>query len=798
MRALPFLALLAGCPAQEDTAVPTPSEDLWPGEDLRPVLDHPFFDAHPDLNDLSLYASTVQGPVEDRPDQAHRGAFAVGNGRAFGLMGLTDPLNTLHGMVGPVYEKGDRFFGDLAFALEVDGAIPETEQEWLARVRGSAINVTRADAGDLSLYTVDFAPRPAGVDDLDVPTAIVRLLLVSNHGDSARDAAVQLQPYREPTELDGWLTEDDGQDQRLAWLSGVPWAEALDEDHRIDLGNVPAGGSTQAAFVLGFGRSAQDLADLEIRLAATEPDALLDETLDWWAGFSSEGVLLQIDDPRIEDLYDAQRVGVRVQQSAAGAVCPMSRYTGVWLRDTIGPVRFLLRAGLHDQATAALDYLFLCAVVDGDYSNHCSSGLEPDDMVDEPDWASLEPFNGRKAAEGPSYVPLAYAHYAAFTGDWSRIEDRWDYLSRGLLAQEITDDGLQPFSGDETYRIAMAAALGHSLEELYEETAWSANSSFLMAAAAGWMAQAAERQGLSEDQAAFEGLQALAHNALDHHFWLDDGYWSPLIWRETGEPEPLPYEDVNLKPLWVGSHGLEDQDATDNLAGLRAVAGHGDGTIQSILPEPYESFGIEEGMCTGMAPGYALANLVAVGDPEAHLAFDALHLYADDGGQVDEYMVYDDFSALAPAYDASGFLGDFTARYRPWEGAIDADAMLLYLAGPIASDGEADMVLAPHLPDGNRHMALSNLTNAGAQGTIVVTHTMGVLQAEFLNLSAEPATLQLDLPLPPGFGTVMTASLDGEPAGELITMPAGERRLRFAAAPVEGFAVATYRVRSAP
>ncbi len=798
MRSLSWLVLLAGCPTPQDTATPTPSAQLWPGDDNRPALEHPFFDEHPALRDLSLYASTVSGPVEDRPDQAHRGAFAVGNGRAFGLMGLTDPLDTLHGMVGPVYEKGDRFFGDLAFELLVDGQPVPTDQEWLARVRGSAVNITRADTGDLSLYTVDFAPRPAGVDELEVPPAIVRILLVDNQSGEDHDIDVLLAPYRDPEDLDGFLVESDDSGQLLAWL---PWNAQLaqtDAGWVIPFGTVAAGATPSMSMALGFGRSGQEIEDLEAQLRANDHDTWLEDTLAWWADFSAQGVQLALDDPRIEDLYDAQRVGVRVQQSAAGAVCPMSRYTGVWLRDTIGPVRFLLRAGLREQATAALDYLFLCAVVEGDYSNHCSSGLGPEDMVAEPDWSSLEPFSGRKAAEGPSYVPLAYAQYAAFTGDWQRIADRWAYLRRGLLAQQISDEGLQPFSGDETYRIAMAAALGHDLEEAYEETAWSANSSFLMAAAARWMAQAAERLGEAEDQVAFEGLEALALGALEERYLLPEGHYSPLIWRVSGEPEPEPYEDVNLKALWAGSHGVDDQAALDNLASLRAHAGQGDGTIQSILPEPYESFGIEQGMCTGMVPGYFLANLVAIGDTEAHLAFDALHLYADDGGQVDEYMVYDDMSALAPMYDASGLLGDFTARYRPWEGAIDADAMLLYLAGPMTSDGTADLVLAPHLPSGLPSMALSGLTTAGAEGDLRVTHSMGSLEARFLNTGADPAIVQLDLPLPPGFGAVMAAGLDGEPAGEIITMPGGERRARYAAVSVQGGEEMTWRVMGTP
>ncbi len=792
MRALLPL-LLAGCLAPEDTAAPEPSASLWPGEDHRPALEHPFFDEHPALAELSLYASTVQGPVDERPDQAHRGAFAVGNGKAFGLMGLADPLNTLHGMVGPVYEKGDRFFGDLAFLLEVDGALPDTEQEWLARARGTAVNVTRADAGELSLYTVDFAPRPAGVDDQDVPPVIVRTLLVHNRGASEHSVAVRLAPYREPEALEGWLAESDGSGHWLAWL---PWEGGLDEDAlRIELGTLAGGASASATVALGFGYGAEDIEALEEQLADTTPAAWLDETLAWWADFGARGVRLSLEDPRVEDLYDAQRVGVRVQQSAAGAVSPMSRYTGVWLRDTIGPVRFLLRAGLHDEAAAALDYLYLCHAVRGDFGNACSSGLSPEDLVEEPDWEAMGPFEGRTAAEGPSYVPLAYLQQLRFDPERSRMLERWSYLRRALLAQEITEEGLQPFSGDETFRIAMAAALGHDLEEAYEETAWSANSAFLMLAAAEPMAAFAASNLTPEQGEGLAERAALARHALEEHFWLEEqGRWSPLIWRDSGEIELLPYEDVNLKALWAGSHGFDDPDALDNLAGLRAVAGHGDGTVQSILPEPYESFGIERGMCTGMVPGYFLANLVAIGDPEAHDAFAALHRYADDGGQVDEYMVYDDMSALAPLYDASGVLGDFTARYRPWEGAIDADAMLWYLAGPLVDRGMGSMGLAPHLPRGARNMEIEGLICAGASGDLELNRGAGALELRFTSTAAEPFDLLLDLPLPEDFGPAVAGAVDGQRGGEAHTMPGGEERWRFDVVTVEPGQVLAFRV----
>ena len=139
---------------------------------MRPVLDHPFFEAHPALADLSSYAMSVAGPPRGRPDHQHRGAFAVGNGAMFALMGLSDPLNTLHSAVGPVYDKRERFFGDVAIELEEDGEVAAFEREWIARVRSTAVNVTRADTRFSSVYTVDFAPHSRGS-----PPVIVRFIL---------------------------------------------------------------------------------------------------------------------------------------------------------------------------------------------------------------------------------------------------------------------------------------------------------------------------------------------------------------------------------------------------------------------------------------------------------------------------------------------------------------------------------------------------------------------------------------------------------------------------------------------
>jgi len=787
--ALLLLLCLPGCAEQDETDPPLPDDDdaddveLWPGEDERPGLDHPFFDDHPDLADLSLYAAHVSGSTDDRPDAQHRGAFSLGNGRIFSLLGLTDPLNTLHSMVGPVYEKDGFFFGDVAVTLEVDGQQATFDEEWIARARGSAVVVTRADSAYHSLYTVDFAARPAGDADLDVPPAIVRVMLVTGRAGATGDVELRLSPYGTPEIQDGMLVEPLTAEDRIRGY--LPWGCELQSDaagHAIPLGPVTEGVSAQAVLVIAAGQTTADLSSVDARLQTADPGDWLDQTLSWWQAFSARGVQIQVADERIEDLYDGMRVGIRVQQSAAGAVCPMSRYTGVWLRDTIGPVRFFLRSGLHDEARAALDYLFLCAAVEGDLSNHCSSGLHPDDLQGEPDWDSLGAWSGRLAAEGPSYVPLMYRDFAAFTGDWGPVEDRWPYLRRTLTAQTVEQDGLQPFSGDETFRVAMSAGLGHDLMLAYEDETWSANSAFLLAAAADWMELAAVQTGELADVTTMSDLGDAARTAMAERFWLDEGHYAPFIFREGETPELRPFEDVNLKPLWTGALTPDDPQALSNHQGLKAAAGRGDGTVQTPLDPQYHDvlgYPVDEGICTGMVPGYYLVNTALIGDPEAELAFGGLHAYADTAGQYDEYMVYDDLSAFAPIYDPIGGVGDYTARHRPWEGGINLDALLVYLAGPLWTPGADALQLRPHLPHGHTSIEIAQIRVSDASGDLKTERTDGQLRAAFTSDAAAPFDLQLDLPLPAGVELVGETAVDGASAGALTTLPAGEQVIRF-------------------
>jgi hypothetical protein len=78
------------------------------------------------------------------------------------MAGLASPLNTLHGALGPTLQRRGRFFGDVSSHLIVDGQAVDFDAEWIARPRGTGLIVTRADAGDVTLYTVDAAIVSAG------------------------------------------------------------------------------------------------------------------------------------------------------------------------------------------------------------------------------------------------------------------------------------------------------------------------------------------------------------------------------------------------------------------------------------------------------------------------------------------------------------------------------------------------------------------------------------------------------------------------------------------------------------
>lgn len=690
-----------------------PDAVRWAGSDPFP-LDGAFYRDHPAAFErMSRYATHVKGPVGQRPNVGHRGAFGAGEGHVFGFVGLADPLNTLHSLVGPTYERRPNFFGDwsVRIARPQDSIPPDFEEEWAGRSLSAPVVVTRGRLGDIELDTIDNEAQGCWS----------RILVVRNRGvASSGPVDLVVSPTNSVTSpAPGLLVESQraagGRVRDLAVSFVGAGAVATDGRLVLGLGEVAPGAEVVRLLSLCPSERAEDgpvpvvggpvlgTQDLPTYLAVL--DAAAARYRQW------EGGLLRIDvpDPMVLDFLDGMKMTLKVQTAATGATCPMSQYTRTWARDNIGPVMALLAFGAFDDVEAMLDYVYAAIRYGGDLKNSYDADLVVADAPPAPDWAAMEPLSGRVAAETPSYMVRMYGLHHRYTGDPARATERWGLLRRCLFAQAFGPDRLLPFTGDETYRAAMNGAAGLDLEYPHHEKTWSANSTFLWLGAAREMARLAEALGRPTEREEARALADEVETVSVPRFGLDDGCVAAFAYRDTLQMS-LPFEDVALQVTWSGWKDGDDPFAQTSLDCLVKRLGRAPGEIVSRFDPIYEGlFDAWEGVYTGMLPGYALAAMTDTVHPQAADAFAAVRKSLDTSGNLQEYMIFDDHSGLSVAYDPVGGLGDYTTKFRPWEGGIVAEAVLRYLVGFQPDATLRTVSLRPHLPAGWPRMAFSGL-----------------------------------------------------------------------------------------
>lgn len=630
------------------------------------------------LSDLDwLGQVSAYGERGTYPGRGASGPIGLGNGRAFGMVGLERPWNTLTNAVGPRYDRDEGYFGDASISLWRGGEALPVDEEAAQRVRGAAVARTLARSGGLSLLTTDAAPPGF--------SGILRVLTVRNDGSSpAAGLSLRITLARGPGERvpawDAGLRQDRG-GQQLLISCGGEGAVSDDGALSLTLPTLPPGEEQSIACTWAVGEEGD--------LPALEGDALqaLQATRERGQALLSRAVALSLPDPKVEDLLEGILLTEQVQTAESGLVSPMSRYTSAWLRDAEGPVRVYLRAGLWEEARALLDAQYRTLVVQGGILNSfpaqedLSAFAEPDD----PDsfWAEAAFMPGREPVEAPSYPVLLTALYAGQTGDDSLHSGVRIAFLEAALRRQVDEGGLMRFSGDETFRFNLAAATGAGMPE---EVGWSAQSSFLFAAAA-------EALGVLGGDPALVARGLAVRDAAEEAYWEEaGGFYTPIRYFEGGV-HPRPFEDV--QPLWVG-YGAHD---------LERARRHVEASVEALQREdgsflsPGSSGAGEVPGYTGMVPGISLAALVAVGHPAAEAAFHAVDLTATPSGSFAEGHAAD-HQAMALLHTPDGLGGDVTARLRPWEAGDVGAGVYRYLLGQ-ALDAEAQTLsLAPQLPAG--------------------------------------------------------------------------------------------------
>ena len=703
------------CSIVEEKAEPSkPEPVLWAArEPFEPkgslVEEHPAAFAR-----ISGWTTHVSGPVAERPGVRYRGSFGTGNGHAFGFVGLADPVNTLHSLTTPSYERGARYFGDYAIHVAPAGSstTPDFDEEWAARSLESRALMTRGRLGDLRLDTVDFAPAS---DDPGLRTCFLRVLTLTNDG-STTSAEQELRVFAKVTESQlsmpepGVLVEQANPAERLRSLT----TGFVDGEVSVVVASSELGGGMVSRKVPALAPRQEERTVLYhcgswgssvTRPPAFDPGALLDADVAAYKAWEQDLLQVSLPDPMVKDLVDGMKLTLLTQMSAQGATCPMSTYTRTWARDNIGPVLAYLQLGAHEDARRTMDYIYGAVLTGGDLANSYDADLDLSRPPAPPDWDAMTPLGGSVGGETPSYMVWIYGAHYLHSGRIDRARERFGFLRRCLLAQDFGPDGLLPFTGDETYRAAMNAAFGLELEYAHHELNWSANSALLWLGAQKHFATLARELVLDADVAASELRQAEVQSGFEARYLLPNGCVSPLIERASGQAWPAPFEDVALKLTWAGWKSGDDAMARANMDCLMENIRTEPGRLQTLIDDPeryvrdYPGMILMESTLTGMLPGYALSAFTAVGHPEAEAAFNVMGRAATTSGNFMEYMVGDDLSGLSLIYANNGVAGDYTAKYRPWEGGINLDALLGYLVGYVPNEPKRSFTLRPHLPN---------------------------------------------------------------------------------------------------
>lgn len=710
---------------------------------------------------MSLFATRVEGPPGQRPDVGHRGAFGTGNGHLFAQVGLGDPLNSLHSLVGPTYERRPNFFGDVAMFLAGPGEAEPVpfEEEWAGRSLSAPVVVTRGTREGVTLSTVDLG-APEGLPGLP-PTCWVRGLLVQASEDR-EGWSLLVQATNAQTPLPGGLLRETGPvaDGRVRDLvsgfaeSGTP--QVQDRRTILPLGILPAGSSRWHLWVAcASERSAADPAPEDWPVGALPEDLLataLSRAANGYQQWSRGTLQMDLPDPLVADFLEGLKMTLKVQTAATGASCPMSEYTRTWTRDNMGPVLALLAYGAFEDVTAILDYLEAAIRWAGDLRNSYDADLDPASAPPAPDWASLGTLDGRVAAETPSYLVRMHTLHARWSGDPTRVTSRLPLLRRCMMDQAFGPDDLLPFTGDETFRAAMNAALGvPDLDYPHHDRSWSLNSTLL------WLGAARDLLdlpgGLPEPTLARD-LEDRVHRMIEQalpRFLLPDGCLAAYLDRDTGSPSG-PFEDAALQVTWSGWLDGDEPLAQTSLRCLGDRIRRAPGEWVSPL-DPYwaGTMGAWEGIYTGMLPGYTLAAMTAIGHPEAPAAFDVVRLSLDTSGNLQEYLVFDDHSGVSLVHDPTGVVGDYTAKFRPWEGAIVAEAMLRHLLGFAPDALRGTIALRPHLPEAWPRMAFRGLRAGQSRFDVTVERgeAPGTFRVEVRRREGQApfsATLRWDAP----------------------------------------------------
>lgn len=664
-------------------------------------------------NELNVSVWHTSTTKKNKPTGGELGAFGIGNGKIFGFVGLVYPLNTLHSLCGPYYEKKDRFFGDFAIEFFNGDNLVEAESEYVLRSLSAPINIIIESFPDFYSEIMDITPLPIPEDDI-LKRNYIRIITIKNTADK-RDLSLILRAANSQKLSDDILIEEKENAILSTFFLTDYNSERILQSERfgIRLKGLQKDEERTIALVHHISNKTADIkSEVEYIKRRLIIKDIISSTIKNYREWENNTTKIETPDIAVNHLIRGLKLTLKTQIADSGAAAPMSEYTRVWTRDISGWIFGLLSIGAFEDVKKILMYLHYAINKEGDIENSYPADLNPEISITEPDWENMPPLKGKASAEGPSYIPIYHHLYYENTGDRTLFDRHKKLIKRALVAQNISDKGLIPFSGDETYRAAMNAAFGLPLEFPHHEKSYSPNSSILFIRAAKGILNLYEKTDSSQDAYDIKEKLNLVENAFYNNFILPNGCISAFIDIETRSPYLSPFEDESLTLSFMGNEYYNNDFLYKSFLCLLDKIHIKEGVLLSQINDKYKDFlgiKVRRGILTGMLPGYTLKAFNEFYHQEAEAAFNQMGKYADTSGNYGEYLIFDNRNTLSLIYDANGKQGDYTARFRPWEGGLNLHSIVDYLTGFRIYKSENTMIIRPHLPNGWNFIKVNNL-----------------------------------------------------------------------------------------
>ena len=641
----------------------------------------------------SEWRTAVDADADGTPSYDDLASYPLGNGEIFGINGLSLPLGTLTNLTGPGYQKQAGFFGACVPAVSVAGECEHLPQQAVEWVREAGVVHTVQTNERMALHVYDWVAPGMKV--------WYRLLVAENLGDEALRNVELILAINNPVEEARRGRMVCTRAGSMMMLSVVGRAVAKEGGFEADvpdgyrgkrmleaveglphlscpigtLGDEESGGKL---FYLVLGKEGEETASEELA-AQVEAEGLqgLVKAYEHNSAWHKKGLRVGAGDERIRDFIEIQKHIVRVQQAAGGGFSPMDKYTYTWIRDSVGPVRFFLQTGYYDEVKRYLEYQFMGNAMGEDIRLNLPLGIKPPAELKEPDWSQVRV----DRAEVPSYIVLQHYWYYLQTGDGELIRKHWGYLKRCIFGQKISARGTLHFHGDETYRFPGYSGFQQGLDvhDYMQLETQSADSAFEFVAAAEGMAKMAGQLGHEEEVAEFEAIGERVRKATEQYYWMKDrGYYAPAMSDFTEERHRYPFATINMRPIWIGYAKADKQQRSNVERSLEYLWKEGGG----VKATP------DFGYYTTMVPGFVLYNLVEVGYPRGEQWIEKVLDIAEKSGGFAEMNTPED----VPAESIWG-----QHRCRPWEGGINAHAIVHALIGVEADAVRNHLSLSPRV-----------------------------------------------------------------------------------------------------